>query len=126
MTERKPTDGQIDQLVKSRWLEIGLSQADLAEVLDAAFDHPQKDDERSDGVGIGRLMQVAQALDIPLHFFSDAKPRRIKPGPSSAHSLQALLELRLLRAFHQLQTQRTKLMLVHLAERIVDRQADGG
>ena len=32
----KTTDGQIDQLVKARWLAIGLSQNDLAEVLGAA------------------------------------------------------------------------------------------
>ncbi len=29
----KSTDGQIDQLVKARWLALGLSQNDLAEVL---------------------------------------------------------------------------------------------
>ena len=29
----KSTDGQIDQLVKERWLALGLSQDDLAEVL---------------------------------------------------------------------------------------------
>jgi len=29
------TDGRIDRLVKAGWLEIGLSQSDLAEVLDA-------------------------------------------------------------------------------------------
>ena len=31
----KSTDGQIDQLVKARWLALGLSQDDLAEVLGA-------------------------------------------------------------------------------------------
>ena len=31
----KSTDGQIDQLVKARWLALGLSQYDLAEVLGA-------------------------------------------------------------------------------------------
>ena len=31
----KSTDGQIDQLVKARWLALGLSQNDLAEVLGA-------------------------------------------------------------------------------------------
>ena len=31
----KSSDGQIDQLVKARWLALGLSQNDLAEVLGA-------------------------------------------------------------------------------------------
>jgi hypothetical protein len=126
MTERKPTDGQIDQLVKARWLEIGLSHADLAEVLDAASDQLQNNDVQSNGVGIARLLQIAQALDLPLNFFRDVNIRQEEQGSSSAPvSAQALLELRLLRAFQQLRTQRTKHMLVHLAERIVKHQADG-
>ena len=32
----KSTDGQIDQLVKAKWLALGLSQSDLAEVLGAS------------------------------------------------------------------------------------------
>jgi hypothetical protein len=116
MTERKSSDGQIDQLVKARWLEIGLSQADLVEVLDAGFEHPRNNSD----VGIDRLLRIAEALDMPLHYFSDAKTRPVEPGRSSA---QSLLELRLLQAFHELPTQDTRRMLVELAERIVKRQA---
>src|SRR6266481_8904180 len=36
------TDGRIDRLVKAGWLEIGLSQSDLAEVLDAVLESPSK------------------------------------------------------------------------------------
>jgi hypothetical protein len=100
------SDRHIDQLVKARWLAIGLSPTDLAEVLDAAFQQTLKDDNGSNAVDAGDLTQIAQALDIPVN------------------SLQTLLELRLLRAFNELQDQRTKQTLVHLAEQIVKRHAN--
>jgi transcriptional regulator with XRE-family HTH domain len=124
------TDGRVDQLVKAGWLAIGLSQTDLAEVLGAAFRHTQKDSNGSSAVDAGRLTQVAEALDIP----ADFRTGQQEPELSSAQGfgvLQSLLELRLLRAFHELDDRRTKQALVHLAERLVKRQAgrrreDGG
>jgi hypothetical protein len=123
------TDGHIDRLVKARWLAIGLSQTDLVEVLDAAFRQTQKDGNGSNGTHAVRLKQVAEALDIPLDFFRNeaARTRQEEQDIASAEtvgSLQSLLELRLLRAFHELRDQRTKRLLVHLAEQIVKRQAN--
>ncbi|MGZ5876066.1 MAG: hypothetical protein ACXWKP_28685 [Bradyrhizobium sp.] len=122
------TDGPIDRFVKARWLAIGISQTDLAEVLDAAFKQT-KDGNVSNEAGAGRLMQVAEALDIPVDFFNGqaVKTAEQEPDLSSDEtfgSLDALLELRLLRAFHELRDQRTKRMLVHLAEQIIKRQAN--
>ena len=121
-------DGQIDQLVKARWLAIGLSQTDLAEVFGAAFPQTQKDDSGPDGAGACRLMQVAEELDIPLDFFHSAALGAGQEGSDHSvgplGSLQSLLELRLLRAFHELRDHRTKRMLIRLAEQIVKRQAD--
>jgi transcriptional regulator with XRE-family HTH domain len=65
-----PTDGPIDQLVKARWLAIGLSQTDLAEVLDATFQQTAGDSNGSNWVDTDRLMQIAEALEIPADFFS--------------------------------------------------------
>lgn len=123
------TDGRIDQLVKARWLAIGLSQTDLAEVLGAAFLQTPKDDDGLDGAGVSRLMQVAEELDIPLALFNShaVAAGNDEPDHSSAEdlsSLQSLLELRLLRAFHELRDHRTKRMLIRLAEQIVKRQAE--
>ena len=105
-----PTDRPIDQLVKARWLAIGLSQTDLAEVLGAAFPQTQKE------------------LDIPLDFFHspalDAGPEASDHSADGLGSLQSLLELRLLRAFHELRDHRTRRMLIRLAEQIVKRQAN--
>jgi transcriptional regulator with XRE-family HTH domain len=127
MTEFTPTDGQIDQLVKAGWLAVGLSQTDLAEVLDASFQPGKENGDASTGIDGDRLMQIADALDIPLEFFqnqpatAEQREGELAPAPGLS-SLQAFLGLRLLRAFHELRDHRTRRMLVHLAEQIVKRQ----
>jgi hypothetical protein len=120
------TDAVIDQIVKAGWLAIGLSQADLVEVLDVAFRQAQKDGNGSNDAGATRLMQVAEALDIPVDLFRShaVKTRPEQPDPSSDETFNSLLELRLLRAFRELRDHRTRRMLVHLAEQIVRRQAN--
>jgi hypothetical protein len=121
-------DGPVDRLVNARWIEIGLSQADLAEVLGAARLQTSVDDIGSNRAGSGRMMQVAEALGVPVDLFHGqavrAGQRNPDLSPQNLSSLQSLLELRLLRAFHELRDHRTKHMLVQLTERIVKRQAN--
>jgi transcriptional regulator with XRE-family HTH domain len=116
---------RMDRLVKARWLAIGLSQTDLAEVLDT-FQQVQKDG--SNEVDAGRLIQVAEALDIPVDSIHSSTVRTRQEEQAlpakTLGSLQSLLALRLLRAFQELTDQRTKEVLVQLAEKIVKRQAN--
>jgi hypothetical protein len=120
----KSTDGQIDQLVKARWLALGLSQNDLAEVL--AGQPTPKANNGSGRVSVGRLMQVADALGVSHDLFEGLSPStRPQSGNANADTMQALLELRLLRVFRELQDNNTKRMLIQLAEQIVKRQAAG-
>jgi transcriptional regulator with XRE-family HTH domain len=143
------TDGHIDHLVKARWLAMGLSQNDLAEVLGAEIKQAAADGKGSRAAA-GRLKQIADALGFaPNSLRSSAQRRRHTrqenrqapgqdsgrdsgqapvqdpPSEQSGASLQSLLDLRLLRAFRELQDHRSKRMLVHLAERMVRRQANG-
>jgi len=122
------SDGHIDRLVKAAWLKIGLSQSDLAEVLDAVLQQPPKQDDGH--VDAGRLLEVGQALGMPVDAFCDRDGGANPPdtellSAELAHSMLSLLELRLLRAFCQLRDHRTKRLLIHLAEQIVKRQTDG-
>jgi hypothetical protein len=117
------TEAHLDQLVKARWLAIGLSQSDLAEVLSAAFKQTPADGDTSRAAA-GRLMQIADALGFSPNFVrSSAEAGQEHSPEQSGCSLQSLLDLRLLRAFRELQDHRSKRMLIHLAERIARRQA---
>jgi len=115
------TDGHLDQLVKARWLAIGLSQADLAEILGTTFQQTPGGGNGSNGADAERLMQVAEALEIPLDFFWSATGRQEPAVSSAPHAspLQSVLALRLLLAFHDVTDPRTRMVLVQLAEQIV-------
>jgi transcriptional regulator with XRE-family HTH domain len=126
------TDGHIDQLVKARWLAIGLSQSDLAEVLGAAIKQTPAEGDASRAAA-GRLMQIADALGFPPNFVRSSvetrqearqEAREDHSPEQSGGSLQSLLDLRLLRAFRELHDHRSKRMLIHLAEQMVRRQAN--
>jgi transcriptional regulator with XRE-family HTH domain len=123
--ESNAVDGYIDQIVKARWLAMGLSQTDLAEVLGLSCAQVQKDDNGPNGAG--HHLQLADALNLPVDFFRPAGETQEDPDLSSIEpfgSLQTLLALRLLRAFHELTDQAAKEVLVQLAEQIVKRQTD--
>ena len=115
------TEGPIDQLVKARWLALGLSQKDLAEVLQPAA----KAANGSGRPNAGRLMQVADALGVSHELFQGLTPaaRKTESFGTDSEAMQTLLELRLLRAFRELQDHNTRRMLIQLAEQIVKRQA---
>jgi transcriptional regulator with XRE-family HTH domain len=126
------SDGHIDQLVKARWLAIGLSQSDLAEVLGAAIKQTPAEGDASRAAA-GRLMQIADALGFPPNFVRSSvetrqetrqEARKDHSPEQSGGSLQSLLDLRLLRAFRELHDHRSKRMLIHLAEQMVRRQAN--
>jgi transcriptional regulator with XRE-family HTH domain len=117
------TEGPIDQLVKARWLALGLSQKDLAEVLQPAA----KAGNGSGRPDAGRLMQVADALGISHELFQGLAPAARKSESfdtdTDTETMQTLLELRLLRVFRELQQHDSRRMLIQLAEQIVRRQA---
>ena len=121
----KSTDG-LDQLVKARWLALGLSQNDLAEVLGAPGGQPAPKPTNGSGrADVGRLMQVADALGVSHDLFQGLAPaaRKADCAPVESEAVQALLELRLLRLFRELRDHNAKRMLIQLAEQIVKRQA---
>jgi transcriptional regulator with XRE-family HTH domain len=118
------SDGPIDRLVKARWLAIGLSQHDLAEVLSAAFKPIYEDGSaRPDP---SRLRQIADALALTPDLLGNAIERARLQPTNEDDPQQSLLDLRLLRAFRELQDNRTKRMLIHLAEQMVKRQVNRG
>jgi transcriptional regulator with XRE-family HTH domain len=118
------TDGQIDQLLKARWLALGLSQKDLAEVLGARGQSTSKNANGARRPDVERLMQVADALGVSHDLFQGLATtlRKVEDCEADNAAMQALLELRLLRVFRELADHNAKQMLIQLAEQIVKRQ----
>ncbi|WP_338830836.1 hypothetical protein [Bradyrhizobium sp. 27S5] len=117
-------DDQIDQLVQARWREIGLSQADLAEILCAGASLQKNGVSGTVKIDTGRLATVAEMLGIAADILNrrNATTAPAQGGGQTAESLQSLLELRMLRVFREVQDPDTKRILIELAEQIVKRQ----
>lgn len=116
-------DDQIDQLVQARWREIGLSQADLAEILCAGASLQKNGVDGTVKIETGRLATVAEMLGIAADILNRRPAATAQAhGGQAAESLQSLLELRMLRVFRDVKDPDTKRILIELAEQIVKRQ----
>ena len=116
-------DDQIDQLVQARWRAIGLSQADLAEILCAGASLQKHGVDGTVKIDTGRLATVAEMLGVAADMLNRRPAATAQAhGGQAAESLQSLLELRMLRVFREVQDPDTKRILIELAEQIVKRQ----
>ncbi|PDT75961.1 hypothetical protein [Bradyrhizobium sp. C9] len=116
-------DDQIDQLVQARWREIGLSQADLAEILCAGASLQKNGVDGTVKIETGRLATVAEMLGIAADMLNRRPAATAQAhGGQASESLQSLLELRMLRVFRDVKDPDTKRILIELAEQIVKRQ----
>lgn len=62
-------DRIIGNRVRARRLELGLSQADLADTLGVSFQQVQKYEKGRNRIGAGRLAIIARALKTDVPFF---------------------------------------------------------
>ena len=63
-------DNQIGQRVRKRRVELGMTQADLAEKLDLSYQQIQKNESGANRISAGRLWQIAKILYVaPPYFF---------------------------------------------------------
>ncbi len=84
-------DRKIGQRVRSRRLEIGMSQERLAELLGVTFQQVQKYEKGVNRIAASRLFDIAAALDLPAaRFFEGLASRRAEEWPSRARTILAM------------------------------------
>lgn len=69
-------DRKIGQRVRSRRLEIGMSQEGLAELLGVTFQQVQKYEKGVNRIAASRLFDIAAALDMPVSRFFEGMGAR--------------------------------------------------
>ncbi len=69
-------DKKVGQRVRSRRLEIGMSQERLAELLGVTFQQVQKYEKGVNRIAVSRLLDIANALEISASRFFDGLERR--------------------------------------------------
>ena len=68
----EPKDFEIGRLIRARRLLCRLSQTELANTLGVTFQQVQKYEKGVNRVAAGRLVKIADTLDIPVSFFFEA------------------------------------------------------
>jgi transcriptional regulator with XRE-family HTH domain len=122
MTTRnaRPVDVLVRQNIRILRMQRGLSQSDLAERVGLTFQQIQKYEKAANRVGASRLIQVADALGVPLATLFEGSAGAAHGGPDQ--SGRALLTdpkaLRLLQAFDRIASNKHRTAVLHLLESI--------
>jgi transcriptional regulator with XRE-family HTH domain len=82
-------DRRIGQRVKSRRLEIGLSQEALAEALGVTFQQVQKYEKGVNRISASRLFEIAAVLNVPVGHFYDGLISARGPGVAEGANADA-------------------------------------
>lgn len=73
-TFARQVDAYVGERIRARRTELGLTQDDLASVLEISYQQVQKYETGANRVSAGRLFQIALNLDIDVaHFFDGAE-----------------------------------------------------
>jgi transcriptional regulator with XRE-family HTH domain len=126
ITRKKPDaiDVEVGQRVRIQRLQGGLSQTALAERIGVTFQQVQKYEKGVNRLGAGRLTKIAKVLGVPVTtFFGAHDPENLERSDcgtvSSALELLTVPDaLRLLRAYGQLNDDKTRHFIVELVENI--------
>src|ERR1044072_4647563 len=105
-------DAEAGRRVRSRRLELRLSQTELAAGIGVTFQQVQKYEKGTNRIGAGRLERISEKLQVPISFFFDnidgtneGAPRDPKKRNDSVFELmQTSGALRIVKAFHKIQS----------------------
>ncbi len=88
-----PVDSLVGDRIKTRRLELGMTQTELANHVSVRFQQVQKYENGQNRVAASRLWQIAEALNVPVsYFFTDLTPEQI-PNEETAREQRRRREL---------------------------------
>lgn len=119
----EPHDVEVGRRIRIRRLERQMSQTELATRLGVTFQQVQKYEKGLNRVGAGRLMRVAEALEVPVSFFFLEEGRSAAPEqPSVMNFLDTAYSVRLVQAFARINERSVQKAIVDLVERLSEQE----
>lgn len=118
-------DQRLGQRIRSRRLELGMSQQELAERLGLTFQQVQKYEKGANRVAVSRLVNIAAALDAPPASFLDGltNAREGKTPVGLAERVLATRDgHRLMFLFVAIKNERIRKRIVDLAEAMIEEE----
>lgn len=125
-------DRRIGQRVRSRRLEIGMSQERLAELLGVTFQQVQKYEKGVNRIAASRLHDISNALDMPVsRFFEGMSPGRASGVSEAAKDyvedvLATPEGAQLMALFASIQNVRVRRRVVELVRALAEEAAEAG
>jgi len=84
-----PVDIHVGQRIKLRRTLMGMTQGKLGEAIGLTFQQLQKYERGANRVSASKLWQMSEVLDVPVSFFFDDMPERVKEAFSGYEGLSA-------------------------------------
>jgi transcriptional regulator with XRE-family HTH domain len=111
-------DVEVGQRIRARRMAKGMSQTELGALLGVTFQQVQKYEKGVNRVGAGRLVRVAESLEVPVSFFFGATDLGSEDTREILGFLDTAYSLRLLRAFSRIPQGGVQRSLVELVENL--------
>jgi transcriptional regulator with XRE-family HTH domain len=124
-------DRKIGQRVRSRRLEIGMSQERLAELLGITFQQVQKYEKGVNRIAASRLFDIASALQQPVaRFYEGLSARAAGAAESRQNSVDDALATpegaQLMSVFASIRSQRVRRKVLELVRTLAEEAAESG
>ena len=116
-----PFDATIGSNIRLARLAAKMSQTDLGEKIGITFQQIQKYETGANRVGAGRLLRIANVLDIPVNAFYRDLEQSSRPNPT-VQFLQKRDAFTLAEAFDKITNRRVRNSLVALVRDIATRR----
>jgi transcriptional regulator with XRE-family HTH domain len=125
-------DRKLGQRVRSRRLEIGMSQERLAELLGVTFQQVQKYEKGVNRIAASRLHDIALALDMPVARFFEGLTSKVAAGidESGRESIEDALAtpegMHLMTLFASIKSAKVRRRVVELVRALTEEGSEGG
>jgi transcriptional regulator with XRE-family HTH domain len=121
-------DRKVGQRVRSRRLELGMSQERLAELLGVTFQQVQKYEKGVNRIAVSRLFDIANALEMPAgRFFEGLNARGVAENRQDYvdDALATPEGSQLMALFASIKSQKLRRKVVELVRTLTDEASDG-
>ena len=121
-------DRKVGQRVRSRRLEIGMSQERLAELLGVTFQQVQKYEKGVNRIAVSRLWDIANALELSVcRFFDGLGTRGVAEGRQEYvdDALATPEGAQLMVLFASIKSQKLRRKVVELVRTLTDEAPEG-
>ena len=120
-------DKKVGQRVRSRRLEIGMSQERLAELLGVTFQQVQKYEKGVNRIAVSRLLDIATALEISASRFFDGLEKRGVAEDATDYVNDALATpegAQLMALFAGIKSQKVRRRVLDLVKAVAEEDVD--